>query len=217
VLHASLWQSNADLARCILEHPFVRGLSDGSLNRDAFRRYVAQDAFFLRAFVKAYALAAAKCDDFDRAKVFHGLMTGVFEEIELHESYAASLGIELEDVDPFAATLAYTDFLQRVAWHRSLSETIAAMVPCMRVYHFLGVELTAQLHPAHPYESWIQTYASDEFKQLSDRLESLLDEVSAEEARNRNTRSLDPAIEDVYRYAMRCEFDFFSAPFQDDF
>ena len=67
MLHASLWQQSGDMTQRLLEHPFVRGLADGTLDRDVFRRYVAQDAFFLRAFLKAYALAAAKCDDFEQS------------------------------------------------------------------------------------------------------------------------------------------------------
>lgn len=204
MLHAALWQSNADLIQRLLEHEFVRGLADGNLQRDAFKRYVAQDAFFLHAFLKAYALAAAKCDDFDRARVFHDLMAGVFDEIQLHESYATSLGIELNDVKPYEPTSAYTDFLQRVAWHGSLAEIIAAMVPCMRVYRHLGIELTVELRPDHPYEEWINTYASDEFGQLCTRLETLLDEVASD----------CPVIRDAYRYAMQCELDFFSAPLE---
>ncbi|QDU52335.1 TenA family protein [Gimesia panareensis] len=204
MLHNILWNENANIVGRLLEHPFVRGLADGTLDRDAFRRYVAQDAFFLRAFLKAYALAAAKCDDFNRARVFHDLMTGVLDELELHGSYSATLGIDLEDVEPYAATRAYTDFLLRVAWHGSLAEIIAAMVPCMRVYQHLGYELASSLRPDHPYEQWIKTYAGDEFGQLCARLESLLDEIALN----------SPAVCDAYRYAMQCELDFFSAPLE---
>jgi thiaminase/transcriptional activator TenA len=204
MLHASLWQQNAALTQRIGEHPFVRGLADGTLGRDAFRRYVAQDAFFLRAFLKAYALAVAKCDDFDRARIFHELMAGVFDELELHESYSATLGIDLDEVEPYAATKAYTNFLFRVSWHGSLAEIIAAMVPCMRLYQHLGHELAASMRPDHPYEQWIKTYSGDEFGQLCARLESLLDEIA----------SNSPAVHDAYRYAMQCELDFFSAPLE---
>lgn len=204
MLHNILWNENTGLARRLLEHPFVRGLGDGTLDRDAFRRYVAQDAFFLRAFLKAYALAAAKCDDFERARVFHDLMTGVLDELKLHGSYSATLGIDLDELEPYAATGGYTDFLLRVAWHGSLAEIIAAMVPCMRVYQHLGHELASSLRSDHPYEQWIKTYAGDEFGELCMRLESLLDEIASD----------SPAVHDAYRYAMQCELEFFSAPLE---
>lgn len=204
MLHDLLWELNADITRRCLEHPFVRRLADGTLDRDAFRQYVAQDAFFLRAFLRAYALAAAKSDDWNQARMFHDLLAGVLDELKLHESYAATLGLDLEDVEPYGATSAYTDFLLRVAWHNSLAEIITAMVPCLRLYSFLGNELSASLRPEHPYEDWIKTYSGDEFKELCSRLESLLDEVASD----------SPNVRHAYRYAMQCELDFFSAPLE---
>ena len=65
MLHDSLWQQNTRVAEACLHHPFVRGLADGTLESETFKRYVAQDAFFLNAFARAYALAAA-CQSFRR-------------------------------------------------------------------------------------------------------------------------------------------------------
>ena len=46
MLHETLWEANQDLARRCLAHPFVGGLGDSTLDQSAFKRYVAQDAFF---------------------------------------------------------------------------------------------------------------------------------------------------------------------------
>lgn len=204
MLHESLWQHNADITQRCFQHPFVQGLADGTLEADAFRRYITQDAFFLRAFLRAYALAAAKCDDGNQIGVFHDLMGGVLEELKLHRSYAAELDIETDKVRPYAVTSAYTDFLLRVAWHESLAEIIAAMVPCLRLYSHLGSELSTSLRPEHPYERWIKTYSQHEFKELCCMLEALLDEVASD----------SPGVRRTYRYAMQCELDFFSAPLE---
>lgn len=205
MLHNVLWELNTDLTKRCLEHPFVRGLGDGTLDRDIFRRYIAQDAFFLHAFLQAYALAVAKSDDLGQARLFHALMGGVLEELKMHAGCAAKLDIDLDNVKPYPATSAYTDFLLRVSWHGSLAEIIAAMIPCMRLYSHIGNELTVLLRPEHPYEDWIKTYSGDTFRQLSARLESLLDEVASD----------DPAVLEAYGYAMKCELDFFSAPMED--
>ena len=204
MLHESLWKGNVDLAERCLEHPFVRGLADGTLDQEAFRRYVAQDAFFLRAFFRAYALAAARGDDFEQALLFHELMAGVLDELKLHTNYAKTLGIDLDDVKPFAATSAYTDFLLRAASHNSLGEIVAAMVPCMRLYLFIGTTLTASLRPDHPYGDWIEAYSGDGFKTLCARLEALLDDIASD----------SPVVRDAYRYGMQCELNFFSAPLE---
>jgi thiaminase/transcriptional activator TenA len=203
-LRDSLWNLNADIAKLCLKHPFVQGLGSGALDAQAFRRYVDQDAFFLRAFFQAYALAAARSDDLEQGRVFHELMGGVLDELKLHARYAESLDIDIEHTKPHRATSAYTDFLLRTAWHGNLDEILAAMVPCMRLYMYLGGELSAHLRPEHPYEDWIKTYSSDDFGGFCDGLESLLDRVALD----------SPAVRDAYRYAMQCELAFFSAPLE---
>ena len=206
-LHEALWQENIDLARACIEHPFVRGLADGSLDSDAFKRYVAQDAFFLRAFMSAYAVAAAKCSDrLGTVRRFHRLLGGVLDELELHEGYAERLEIDLEEVRPSPATSAYTDFLMRTAWTGSVDEIVAAMTPCMRLYAFLGAELSSRECSVSPYRDWIETYSSAAFSGLAAELEALLDELAVD----------SPKIRDRYRYAMRCELDFFSDPLMND-
>ena len=201
MLSQELWAANADLAQACLEHAFAQGLGDGTLDGDVFKRYVAQDAFFLDAFFRAYGLAATRCPDPERARVFHDLMGGVLDELKLHEGYATRLGIDLANVRPYPAARAYTDFLLRTAWHEGLERTIAAMVPCMRLYAWLGTRLRPRLRPDHPYEKWIETYASDAFEDLARSLEGLLDGIATD----------TPAVRDAYRYAMACERDFFGA------
>lgn len=205
MLHESLWQRNQDLADQFLVHPFVRGLGDGSLDRDAFRRYVAQDAFFLRAFAKAYALAIAKCDDFAHVQEFNDLIAGVLSELTLHADYSATLDINLHDVQPLPATSAYTEFLTSIAWHNSLAEIVAAMVPCLRLYAHIGIALKPSLRPGNPYQGWIETYSGGEFLQLCNKLETLLNQIGADVL----------PVGDAYRYALQCELDFFSAPLAD--
>ena len=204
MLHDDLWQRNTDLARACLAHPFVRGLADGALGRGAFQCYIAQDAFFLRAFLRAYALAAAKCERVDQVRTFHRLMGGILDELNLHASYAAEWGVNLSNVQALPATKAYTDFLLCTAWHHGVDESTAAMVPCMRLYAFLGAELAEYQHSGHPYDDWIKTYCGKEFQALAAELESVLDSVADD----------TPRVRDAYRYAVQCELDLFSAPLE---
>ena len=204
MLHETLWRENLDLARACRGHPFVRGLDEGSLDPAAFRRYVAQDAFFLRAFLRAYAVALARCDEVEHARQLHALMAGVLDELTLHASYAGSLSIDLGRVTPYAATSAYTNFLLSTAWQAEPGRTLAAMTPCMRLYAYLGQSLAAELRPDHLYGDWIRTYSSAEFERLAATIEELLDGLADD----------TPAVRDAYRYAMQCELDFFSAPLE---
>jgi len=204
MLHQDLWDQNAKLVANCVDHPFVRGLGDGTLSKDAFRSYVAQDAFFLNAFAKAYALAIAKSETMEQARTLHGFIDGVLDELGLHAGYAKTLDIDLRSVTPFPETLAYTEFLQSRAWHGALGEILAAMAPCMTLYHHVGTLLLPNVHLNHPYKDWIESYSSPEFGQLCQSLEQMLDEVSTD----------TPAVRYAYQYAMQCEFDFFTAPIE---
>lgn len=201
MLHDILWRSNLDLAQSCLVNPFVQSLGDGTLKPDLFRAFIAQDAFFLRAFLKAYALALARSEDRETVDLFCDLIAGVTEELKLHRVYAVELGIDLARVVPNAACRAYTDFLLRTAWHTSLGETVASMTPCMRLYAYLGGELVRKCSQLHPYRRWIEVYGGGEFGRLAGRLESLLDQVGAD----------TKEVRDRYRYALQCELDFFTS------
>ena len=206
MLHVELWRANQDLVRACRDHAFVRGLEEGTLPQDVFKRYVAQDAFYLEAFFRAYALAAARCEGrHAMAVIFHRLMGGVLEELELHGAAARRLQIELADVVPYPSTVAYTEFLLATAWHGGLGETVAAMTPCMRLYAYLGQDLAASRSDHHPYRDWIDAYSSDALEELTAELETVLD-LCAEDG---------PEVREAYRYALQCEDDFFSAPFDD--
>jgi thiaminase/transcriptional activator TenA len=197
---AELWRRNRDLAEACLAHPFVRGIASGELARERFRVYVAQDAYFLEAFARAYALALARSPDREGIFVFKDLLAGVFAELALHRGYAERWGIDLEP-EPLPPTSAYCDFLLRTASLEPVGYTTAAMAPCMRLYAFLGRELAPKLNPESAYREWVETYSSDDLEALAARLEALLDRYGGEPER----------LARLYRRAMELELAFFQA------
>ena len=68
------------MVQSCLAHPFAQAPGDGTLKTDLFRAFVGQDAFFLGAFLKAYALALARSDDTETVAGFYELIGGVLEE-----------------------------------------------------------------------------------------------------------------------------------------
>jgi thiaminase/transcriptional activator TenA len=198
-LSADLWAGSADLAAASLASPFVTGLADGTLPRDRFAGYVAQDAFFLEAFARAYALGVAHSRDRATLEAFAGLLAGVREELRLHDGYAVRWGIDLAAVEPAPATLAYTEFLLATAALGDVGESCAAMTPCMRLYAHLGRSLAATA--SGPYREWVDTYADPGFEELAAGLEALLDRLATG----------TPAVRRAYRRAMELELGFFDA------
>jgi thiaminase (transcriptional activator TenA) len=198
-LAAELWTANADLAAEALAHPFVAGVGDGTLPRAVFAGYVAQDAFFLESFARAYAVGIAHSPDRATLDTFADLLAGVREELALHAGYAARWGIDLVGVEPLPATLAYTDFLLSTAFLGGITLTAAAMTPCVRLYAHLGRSLSAET--AGDYAEWVTTYAEPGFEELAATLEGLLDQHASDV----------PAVRTAYRRAMQLEVGFFEA------
>lgn len=205
-ISADLWQSNQDLAQACLEHPFVQGIATGTLNPVKFAYYVGQDAFFLKAFARAYSIAAAKAPSWETFNTFHALAGGVLQELRLHESYAAKWGVELRHVEPGTATRRYTDFLLATAWSSEPSLIAIAMTPCLRLYVFLGQQLAHKGIPDHQYADWIRTYSHQEFEELAQTLESLTDQYT----------TITASVKSTYRYAMLCERDFFQSAWESE-
>lgn len=199
-LSADLWAANADLAKRILAHGFVRGLRDGSLPVQNFKGYVAQDAYFLEAFARAYAFCLANSRSREDLYGFAGLIAGVLQELKLHRSYADRWQVDLTGVAPVEATRAYVDFLLETARRGNLGETIAAMTPCMRLYAYLGRTLASN-NAAPLYSEWVKTYADPGFEELAVQLESLLDQHAED----------TEAVRANYRRAMELELGFFAA------
>jgi thiaminase/transcriptional activator TenA len=196
----SLWQRNRVIAEAALEHRFVQGIASGELARATFAYYVGQDAAFLDAFCRAYALALAKSPDRDALIAFRELLDAAVDELGLHEGYAARWGVDLHPpADP--ATSAYTDFLLAVAALEPVGHIVAAMTPCMRLYAYLGEQLAAHTKPDSPYREWVEAYSSTEFEALAQRLEALLDRYGGDDDR--------PAV--LYHRAMELELRFFDA------
>jgi thiaminase (transcriptional activator TenA) len=196
-LAADLWAANRDLATDALVHPFVRGIADGTLPRERFAGYVAQDAFFLEAFARAYALGLAHSPDRPTLEAFADLLAGVRAELRLHTGYAARWGVDLTTVEPLPATLAYTDFLLATASVGDVGLICAAMTPCMRLYAHLGQSLS--VHADGDYAEWVATYADPAFEELAATLERLLDRLGTD----------GPPLRRAYRRAMRLEVAFF--------
>ena len=199
-LARTLWQANQDWAARILAHRFVVGLGDGTLATESFKSYVAQDAYFLDAFARAYAFCLAHGTSRDDLFGFSELIAGVLDELKLHKSYTEKLNVSLDGVTPLPATTAYVDFLLGTARLGKLGETIAGMTPCMRLYAFLGQSLASK--PVAPaYADWVKTYSDPGFEALASKLETLLDLHATDTQEVRGN----------YRRAMELEYGFFDA------
>jgi thiaminase/transcriptional activator TenA len=181
---AELWGSIGGIYADILRHPFLTGLTDGSLSRDSFRFYAVQDALYLREFARALAIAAARAPRDEWIIMFSEHAAGaLIVERSLHESFFSEWGLTPAAVaaTPLAPTnVAYTSYLLAVAYGRPFHEAIAALLPCYWIYWEVGKELERAGSPEALYKRWIGTYASEEFGALVRAVLAAVDETAAD-------------------------------------
>lgn len=183
------WASIAGIRGDIDELPFIRALADGSLDRERFLTYLAQDALYLREYARVLAeaarLAPTPWEQSFWAASSQGCIAG---ELELHASWLTpETGVTAEtfDTEPSAVTSAYLDHLRATAFSGDYPTLIAAVLPCFWLYADLGARLHAGefgaqvLDPGHPYASWLATYADPAFAEANERAIDLVTAAAA--------------------------------------
>jgi thiaminase/transcriptional activator TenA len=129
-----LRRAAADIWEAQHEHPFVRGIADGTLDPDRFRFYIRQDYLFLIDYGRVLALACARAPRLELMNRSAALTNSTLHtEMEVHRAYAAEWGIsrdELAREHVHPATRAYSDFLLRTAALGDFGELVAALLPC---------------------------------------------------------------------------------------
>lgn len=189
-----LWSDIEGIYAAILEHPFIGGLTDGSLDEDAFRFYVIQDAHYLGEYARALAVCAARAPGEDDVAMFARHAAGAVEvERQLHEQFFAEYGIGADDLaatPPAPTCRAYTSYLLAVCHGGSFPEALGAVLPCYWIYQRVGGALLARGSPNPRYQRWIDTYGGEEFAEvvrevlaLTDRLGPRLGEDERERVR----------------------------------
>ncbi|MFB6280861.1 MAG: thiaminase II [Haloferacaceae archaeon] len=169
----------------ILAHPMVEGLGEGTLDVEPFRYWVRQDYVYLIDYSRVFAHGAARAPDLDRMGTFAELLSEtVNTEMDLHRGYAAEFGIteaELEATEPSPTTRAYTDFLVRTAATGTFGDLVAVLLPCMWGFNDTALRLAEDgLPDEERYAEWIETYAGEEFTELTTWCKELMDDVAAD-------------------------------------
>lgn len=191
-LSARLWAGIEDIYAAILEHPFIEGLTDGSLEREPFRFYVVQDAHYLREYARALSVAAARAPAEADIAMFNEHAAGAIAvERSLHDSFFADFAMSEQEVaaTPMAPTnLAYTSYLLAAVYGGSFSEALGAVLPCYWIYWEVGKALLERGSPNPLYQRWIETYGGEEFAAVVRAVLALTDRLGpgltpAEEAR----------------------------------
>jgi thiaminase/transcriptional activator TenA len=191
-----------------LEHPFVKGLGDGSLEVDRFKRWVLQDYLYLKEFARIFAWAVTKTERLETMGWYAKVLDLTLNtEMSLHRKYAERFGIsadELETQEMWPTTRAYTDFLVRVSADGDVADLLAALLPCAWGYVYVARALARGKAPDDQrYAEWIEQYASDEFAEAAEWLKAELNKTTQGATAEKKRR-----LTDVFVLSSRYEWQF---------
>lgn len=167
-----------------LEHPFVKGIGTGTLEKEKFIHYMKQDYVYLVEYSRVFAIGAAKAHDLKTMTIFANLLHGTMNfEMDLHREYARKFGItneELEATEPSATMTSYTNYMISQAQLGGVENAIAAVLACAWSYNWIGKQLAtwpgATEHEL--YGDWVKMYSSEGFTKIATDCIDLINDIA---------------------------------------
>ncbi len=176
----ALFDRAAPIRRACRDHPFVRGMVDGTLPPATFAQWIVQDWHYLQTYIDVLAALARSAPTPTASTRWAALADFTRdEELALHRGLAAEFGLAAADLEraPLgAATRDYTTFL-RAAVAEGYGEGVAAICPCGVGYLDLARHLAAEPTSPEPrYAAWITAYNDPGF---AEAVRFMTDELDA--------------------------------------
>lgn len=176
---------NDELFTAFWEHPFLRGLHDGTVPRESVIHYVGQDHQYLSAFIRCYGLGVSMSPDREWMTWFNDQIRFLLEdEQHPHHVMCDAVGISYESVrqmDLVPSAQAYVDHMESCA-HDSLGVLLAALTPCAWTYVWAGTRAmtTDPVAADNPFLGWWEFYGSPECQGIVTAFRDRLDALAAE-------------------------------------
>ena len=175
------------LWEAFLDHPFLAGIGDGSLEHEKFQFYMVQDYLYLLDYARLFALGATKARAPADMRCFAGYVQQILSgEMDTHRGYMARLGIttaaaERAEIAP--ENRAYTDYMLARGWEGGADVIAVAILACAVSYEYLARRLLERYPGAdrHPFfGEWVASYADPGYAESNRTLCALLDRLTAE-------------------------------------
>jgi thiaminase/transcriptional activator TenA len=202
---ASLWENAKDIIDKIFDHPFCRGLSDGTLPESCFKHYLAQDMLYIRQDARAFAILAGRAVSDEEFSFFLAMAKdGLDIERALHNELFPVF--QIEKADKMSDTCRrYTAWLTEVSLSGAYSTATAALLPCFWVYHETGIRIRQNAVKNNPYQKWLDTYSGEEYGGYVEKYLHIVENIM----KNSNTTQKHEMI-NAFRKSTQYELDFFS-------
>lgn len=178
-----LWPKVESIWNGYLDHPFVKGLGDGTLEIDKFQHWLKQDYVYLVEYSRLMAIGAEKSPDLKTMNMFSEMLHGtLFGEMDLHRDFSKQFGISEEtllETELSAVNTAYTSYMLNHAQRGDAAAVAACLLACAWSYNYIGRTL-ADKNPKqenNQYKQWVETYSGEDFSTLNGTAMTLLNEL----------------------------------------
>lgn len=199
-----------------MEHPFIKGLEKGDLDRDKFRNYLIQDSLYLKDYGKVYASVFMKLDRIEDLQFLHTCIgVVVSDETNMHTQYLKDYGLDVVKVDNEPVekeNREYLDYMLSFAYKDDIRKTFMSALPCTLTYEYIGKTLQkncGQSIENNYFKNWIEAYAGESFEDFSVRSCELIDRLSKDCSEEEIEELLD-----IYVEACRYEMGFWDMSFK---
>lgn len=214
-----LYQDTEDIWEKYYSHPFIKGIEEGTLDKEKFKFYMIQDYIYLWDYSKLFALGALKAEKSDLIAMFaRSLDSTINVEMGIHRDYMADLGITEEEVENERTSLlntSYTNYMLSVSQKGGLIEVVAAILSCAWTY----AEIANHIHRNNPkarehefYGRWVEGYISSEFQEIAQFYLDLINDM----AENLNDESKD-YLSEIFRNCCIYELRFWDMSYQQSY
>lgn len=179
-----LYNSIIDLWDKYNEHPFVKGLADGTLPLEKFQFFMIQDHLYLMQYAKVFALGVLKAKNESDMRLFSDLIAATLDtENALHQDYLRRLNISQEMIaqaKPSIVTDSYTNYMIAIAEKEGLGELMAAVLSCSWSYKLIGdfMEKFPGATEQEFYGEWVNMYISDGYRSANQLMIDMVDRLT---------------------------------------
>ena len=196
-----------------VDHRFVHEVGSGTVDDEAFRRYLVQDYAFVGSLASLVGRAIADAPSMaERRRLGTFLGTLTSEENDYFERSFDALDVpEADRVDPERApvTEAFEDLLGRAAGEGGYEETLAVLLPAEWCYLAWASEVADANPGAFYLAEWIDLHATEDFESFVEWLRGELDRTGPELSPRRQGR-----VARHFRRTMALEVAFFDAAYE---
>lgn len=169
-----LYGATQDIWKQYFNHPFIKGIENGSLDIEKFKFYMIQDYLYLYDYAKLFAIGILKSDNNDDMKLFSSSLDSTLNtEMAIHRGYMERLGISEEDVsntETSLINLSYTNYMLSIAQKGGQKEVIIALLSCAWTYAEIAKKINENNSSAKEHEfygEWVSGYLDDSFQNIA--------------------------------------------------